>query len=229
MNPQEAVLRIWQSRAEARERQALYGRSDSGLRSEVTSGGHMDDMSQLIADVFVGAGLSPSSVHCGRSRLELPGYFRPEKKWDIVAMHEGKLVAAIELKCIASSYGNNMNNRAEEAMGNAVDLAHAIRSGLVGSHVPWLGYVFVIRDEQSSRNRVGVKQPHFAVDQAFIDASYQDRARLLCSRLALERLYDKTWFVVADPDSGAVSEPDAEMTWLKFEASIRGKVAEVLA
>ncbi len=189
----------------------------------------MDDMSKLIADVFISSGLPTTSVHCGRSKLELPGYFRPEKKWDIVAVHDGKLVAAIELKCIASSYGNNMNNRAEEAMGNAVDLAHAIRSGLVGSHVPWLGYVFVIRDEVASRRGVGVKQPHFAVDGAFVDASYQERARLLCSRLALERLYDKTWFVVADPDSSSVFEPDREMTWAKFEAAIRGKVAEVLA
>lgn len=229
MDSSAAVLRIWSSRAEARERQALYGTVDAGLRSEVTSGGHMDEMAQLIADTFVEAGLPRSSVNCGRTRLELPGYFRSEKKWDVVVMHHGALVAAIELKCIASSYGNNMNNRTEEAIGNAVDLALAAKTGLLGHHAPWLGYAFVIRDELKSRTPVGVKQPHFTVDPDFSGASYQERARLLCSRMVIERLYDRAWFVVADPDTQTVSEPDPEMTWAKFAAAINGVVAQVLA
>ena len=189
----------------------------------------MDDIAKLIADVFVDAGIPRSGVYCGRSKLELPGYFRPEKKWDIVVVHGGKLIAAVELKAIASSYGNNMNNRSEEAIGCAFDMAHGIKSGLFGSYSPWLGYAFVIRDEKKSQKAVGVKEPHFKVDPAFRGASYQDRARLLCSRLALERAYDKAWFVIADPIVGVVNEPDEEMTWAKFKAAIQGKVAEVLA
>ena len=224
-----AVLRIWASRAEARERQVALGRTDAGLRSEVTSGGHMDDMANLIADVFVDAGIPRSSVYCGRSKLELPGWFRPEKKWDIVVVHGGKLIAAIELKAIASSYGNNMNNRSEEAIGTAFDVVHGIKNGLFGSHAPWLGYAFVIRDEKKSHTPVRVTEPHFKVDRVFRSASYQDRARILCSRLVLERAYNKAWFVTADPDTGLVSEPDDEMTWAKFEAAIRGVVAEASA
>lgn len=228
----DAVLHIWQSRTEARERQIAAGKTDAGLRSEVTSGGHMDMMANLIADAFVDAKIPRSSVFCGRSSLKLPGYFRAEKQWDIVVVHKGQLVAAIELKAIASSYGNNMNNRTEEALGNAVDLAHSIKHNLVGSHTPWLGYVFVIRDEQGkkgSNHPVGVKEPHFKIDPAFKDKSYKERAQILCKRLALERLYDKVWFVTADPDTSTVNEPDTEMSWVKFKAAIEGKVGEVLA
>lgn len=229
MTPSEAVLSIWRSRTAARARQLAAGRADAGLRSEVTSGGHMNAMTNLIARVFVDAGLAPECIHSGRSRLELPGHFRAEKQWDIVVIHEGRLIAAIELKAIASSFGNNLNNRAEEALGNAIDLAHSIKGGLVGPHAPWLGYVFVIRDEAKSNRPVKVKEPHFAIDPTFRERSYVERAQILCSRLVLERLYNKSWFVTANPDRGVVSEPDPEMTWAKFEAAIRGVVAEAKA
>lgn len=229
MTPQEAVLDIWNSRAAARTRQEAAGRSDAGRRSEVTSGGHMDEMATLIANVFIGAGIAKENIFFKRSKLELPGYFRAEKKWDVVVVKDQKLIAAVELKAIASSYGNNLNNRTEEAIGNAVDIAHALRTGLVGPSVPWLGYVFVIRDEQESQNPVRVKQPHFKVDPAFTGKSYVQRAQILCSRLMLERIYDRAWFLTADPDEGSVSEPDPEMTWPKFQAAIKGAVEQELA
>lgn len=229
MTPHEAVLDIWSSRERARDRQLASGRSDAGLRSEVTSGGHMDEMAKLIANVFVGAGIEKENVFFQRSKLELPGYFRAEKKWDVVVVKNRKLIAAVELKAIASSYGNNLNNRTEEAIGNAVDIAHAVRTGLVGTNVPWLGYVFVIRDEHKSRQPVGVKEPHFNVDPAIRGKSYIQRAQFLCSRLMLERIYDRAWFVTADPVEGSVLEPDPEMTWAKFKAAIKGAVEQALA
>jgi hypothetical protein len=228
VDPKDCVLEIWRVRAAAAEAAAERGSNDTGKRSEVTSGTHMNALTDLIADTFVAAGIPRHEVHC-RKKLELPGYFRAEKKWDIVVVHDNKLVAAIELKAIASSYGNNMNNRAEEALGNATDLAHSIRSSLVGTHAPWLGYVFVIRDEEKSRKSVKNYAPHFPVDPAFKGRSYQQRAELLCRRLMLERLYDRAWFITADPVAGTVAEPDPEMGWAKFKAAIEGAVAQALA
>lgn len=225
----EAVLRIWLSRAEAHARQVAAGRTDAGLRSEVTSGGHLSAVADLIAKQFTDAGIKPNEIWCGRSKLELPGFYRCEKQWDVVVVRDNQLVAAIELKCIGSSYGKNLNNRIEEALGNAVDLAQAIKNNLVGTYAPWLGYVFVIRDDAESSRAVGCKEPHFPIDPAFRDASYQARARILCSRLVQERLYNSAWFVTADPTTGTVTEPDAQMTWAKFKAAIEGKVGEVLA
>ena len=229
MTPQEAVLDIWNSRARAKERQLATGKSDAGLRSEVTSGGHMDEMAKLIGNVFIEAGIGEENVFYKRSKLELPGYFRAEKKWDVVVVKDGKLIAAVELKAIASSYGNNLNNRTEEAIGNAVDIAHAVRTGLVGPNAPWLGYVFVIREEHKSMQPVSVKQPHFKVDPVIKDKSYVQRAQILCSRLMLERIYDRAWFITADPARKSVSEPDPQMTWAKFQAAIKGAVDQALA
>jgi len=61
----------------------------------------------------------PESCIAVDNRIELPGWFRAEKKWDLVIVHEGELLAAIEFKSqIGPSFGNNFNNRTEEAIGN---------------------------------------------------------------------------------------------------------------
>jgi hypothetical protein len=69
-----------------------------------------------------------------RTNIELPGYYRPTKKWDLVVVDKSCLVAAIEFKSQAGpSFGNNINNRAEEAIGSAVDIWRAYKEHLVGS------------------------------------------------------------------------------------------------
>lgn len=48
-------------------------------------------------------------------------YFRPNKKWDLLVVDNNELVIAIEFKSqVGPSFGNNFNNRTEEAMGSAV-------------------------------------------------------------------------------------------------------------
>lgn len=229
MDFREAVLHCWTMREDAAQRARERGNTDPGLRAGVTSGAHLDPLADLVKAGFVSAGILPAQIHNSRSNLELPGYFRAEKKWDVVVMHEGSLVGAVEFKSILGSYGNNMNNRAEEAMGNATDILHAAEAGLMGEVPPWLGYVFLMQDEDRSRSSVKVKEPHFPVDRDFRGASYQKRAMLLCRRLVMKRLYDAAWFVMADPITGTVTEPAPDLTWAKFEASIRGRVGEVLA
>jgi len=62
--------------------------------------------------------------------LELPGYYRSEKKWDLIALSGGELVAAMEFKSqVGPSFGNNFNNRCEEAIGSATDFWVAFREG----------------------------------------------------------------------------------------------------
>ena len=65
-----------------------------------------------------------------RVSVELPGFFRPTKEWDIVVVSDNNLIAAIELKSqIGPSFGNNFNNRTEEALGTAMDIWTAYREG----------------------------------------------------------------------------------------------------
>jgi hypothetical protein len=70
-------------------------------------------MANLVAEIFMEEGFPEASIQSGSS-LELPGYYRPEKKWDLLVVHEDTLAAAIEFKSqVGPSFGNNFNNRTE--------------------------------------------------------------------------------------------------------------------
>ena len=226
---EDAVMSCWSLRQAASNKARARGSKDSGLRAGVTSGAHLDPLAEFVATTFIEAGIPDYAIWNSRSRLDLPGYFRAEKRWDIVVVHSGELVAAVEFKSQFGSFGNNLNNRAEEALGNATDLQQAAEQGLLGRTAPWLGYVFLMQDEAKSRSPVAVTESHFRVDREFKDASYQDRVMLLCRRLVLKRLYDAAWFAVADPEAGVVCEPAEDLTWARFQAAIRGRVGEILA
>ena len=119
-----------------------------------------------------------------KQKLELPGYYRSTKKWDLLVVSRGQLVMAVEFKSIGGSYGNNLNNRTEEALGNASDIWTAYREGRFGTASrPLLGYLFLVRDEPKVLRPVANKEPHFKVDPAFTGASYAKRAEILCHRL----------------------------------------------
>jgi hypothetical protein len=92
-----AVRRYWLVREGQAQKQRESGTLDAGLRGAVTGGAHMDAMAELMESIFVDAGFAPSSIS-RRSAVELPGYFRPEKKWDLVVVHGDALAAAIEFK-----------------------------------------------------------------------------------------------------------------------------------
>ncbi len=107
------------------------------------------------------------------------------------------------------SFGNNSNNRAEEAIGNAVDFWTAYREGLFGHPVPrpFLGYVMLVEDMPGSRSVVRVNSSRFPVLPEFEECSYIERAARLCERLVAERLYDSTC-VLASPPAGEGIEPN---------------------
>ncbi len=227
-----AVHACWTERLSAAEKQAAAGLvSDVGLRSGVTSGRHLDPLAALVAKLFIEAGLPSASIHVNK-RIELPGYFRAEKQWDLVVVHEGQLVAAVEFKSMLGSYGNNLNNRAEEAIGNAHDLLQAFEEGGLGESTrpPWLGFLYVVQREGNSTRPVSTKSPHFPVDEVFEGASYIDRTIWLCRRLVQKRLYSGACVVSSNGgDLDAIEEPAEDLTFSKFAAGIAGRVAEALA
>jgi len=82
-------------------------------------------------------GLTNADIKISSSALTLPGFFRPTKRWDILVIHKEALIAAIELKSQAGpSFGNNFNNRVEEAIGTANDFWTAFRDGAFGDRTP---------------------------------------------------------------------------------------------
>jgi hypothetical protein len=61
------------------------------------------------------------------------GFLPSDKIVDLLIVNERRLVAALELKSqVGPSFGNNFNNRTEEAIGTAVDLWTALREGAFG-------------------------------------------------------------------------------------------------
>ena len=226
----EAIKTFWQSRADATQKQKDSGKTDQGERAGVTGGKNMDGFVNLVIDIVKANGLPHAQIHQNRAMLSLPGYFRPTKLWDLLVMNDGHLVAALEFKShVGPSFGNNFNNRTEEAIGTSHDLWTAYREGAFGKQTrPFVGWLMVVEDAPASRAPVKDKSPHFPVFKEFRGASYQKRYDILCQRLALEQLYSAA-AVIATPRTAVANGAFTElstMTGLRsFVASLAGHIA----
>lgn len=226
----EAVRAFWGNREAARQKQIESGKADQGERAGVTGGKNMDGFLSLVLDIIKANGLAHAEVHQNRSMLTLPGYFRPTKLWDLLVMHKGGLIAAIELKSqVGPSFGNNFNNRTEEAIGTAHDLWTAYREGAFGRQPrPFVGWLIMVEDAPQSRSPVQDSSPHFSVFEEFKGASYLKRYDLLCQRLVQEQLYTTATVIAAERsavESGKYSQLSS-MTGLKsFVTAFAGHIA----
>ncbi|HQX79594.1 MAG TPA: PaeR7I family type II restriction endonuclease [Steroidobacteraceae bacterium] len=231
----KAVAHYWRTLElqGARNRNA-GSNADRGARAAVTGGRQMDGFCELIRYVLLGVGLTDGDIYLDRE-LELPGYFRPTKKWDMLVVQGGVLLAAMEFKSQRGpSFGNNFNNRSEEAVGTAQDLATAFREGAFGKHGirPWAGWVMLLEECDRSTQVVGVAEPHFKVFGEFRDASYMRRYELLLRKLVLEKLYDSSAFLVATESGGPTGEfrePATDLTMKKFLGGLAGHIGGYLA
>lgn len=225
----KAIQHFWATRQQQAKKQVEAGQLDQGSRGEATGGKQMDGFVVLVRKLIIAAGLPSSSIYSTTS-LELPGYFRPEKKWDLIVVDNGILVAAIEFKSqIGPSFGNNFNNRSEEAIGTAQDIWTAYREGAFPiSHRPWLGYLMMLEDCERSTTPVSVRQPHFPVFPEFIDASYCRRYQTLLTRLVRERLYDSACLVTSSRQMGPKGRyitPDAQLSFERLANAIFSHVS----
>jgi Restriction endonuclease XhoI len=157
--------------------------------------------------------------------LKLPGYYRPQKQWDVVVAYRKVLVAAFELKALGGpSFGNNYNNRVEEALGSAVDLRRAALGDLFPAEKPWLGYFFIMEDGEGSRGPVRMYNGAFPVDAIWHDASYQDRFGIFCERLMAEGLYDAICYITSSAEDPTPVELVESLNWRHFSAAIMARI-----
>lgn len=178
-----AVKAFWTGRDLQTQKQVETGKTDAGTRGSVTGGLHLNALQELIAREFAPLEGLGATVR-RKGIIPLPGYYRRAKNWDIVVTYKETLVAAIECKSQVGSFGNNFNNRTEEAIGNAVDLWRAYEAGLVGTVKPWIGFVFVIEHAPGSTTPVRDQgKPLYRTDPAFDNSSYTNRYQLLFQRL----------------------------------------------
>lgn len=216
----KAVRFYWRTRSEQSKKQDSLGRTDAGTRGQVTGGKHLDGFARLVVEVGVAAGFDKSEIFTNTA-VPIPGYYRPQKNWDVVFLHEGKLVAAIELKSQSGSFGNNFNNRSEEVVGVSRDFWLAYRERAFGvSESPWLGYFFFLEDSESSTRPVSLQKSPLAPMSIFEQSSYLRRYEILCERLMLERDYNATALLVSSKDGKAVKDGGPNVTAYAFFKSL---------
>ena len=189
----------------------------------------MDGFIALVRDLIEANGLANAELRLKRKVLTLPGYFRPTKLWDLLLINKGRLVAAIEFKSQVGSFGNNFNNRTEEAIGTAVDFWTAYRENAFGDITrPFLGWIMLAEDAPGSRSPVRDTSPNFPVFSEFQNASYIQRYDILCKKLVHERLYT-TATVLASPRTGITTGEYvtlSDLTSLKtFVTNFAGHIA----
>lgn len=225
----QAVEMFWSNRSAATQQQEEIGTVDQGTRGAVTAGKNMDGFAALMADLAEANGLTDATViHDGRL-VTLPGFFRPTKQWDFLILREGRLVAALEFKSQVGSFGNNFNNRTEEAIGTAHDLWTAYREGAFGEQPkPFVGWLMLLEDATGSRSPVTDNSPHFPLLPDFKSASYADRYNILCKKLVQEQLYTSACIMLSPQsakDTGDYSDM-SELTSLKtFITTLAGHLA----
>jgi hypothetical protein len=205
----KAVHAFWYSRSSG-----VVARSQGGARDAVVGGKNMDGFVRIVRDVVVHCGFDADDVHVRKSRVALPGFFRATKNWDVLVIHERRLLGVFEFKSQVGSFGNNFNNRSEEVIGSAADLWVAHHHGAYGDGVrvsrnrvsedppallnptlqadprpPFLAWLMLLEECPESLRAVRCDEPHYPVFDEFKDASYAKRYQILCERLVERQLY----------------------------------------
>ena len=205
---QQAVRTLWHSRNSG----AVNAGSADG-RTAVVGGKNMDGFIDVVRAVVKHCGLPEDVVQVRKSRVVLPGFFRATKNWDVLVVHENRLLGVFEFKSQVGSFGNNFNNRSEEVIGSAADLWVAHHHGAYGGaprsrrqvqevspallnpviqsdpRPPFLAWLMLLEECDASMRSVRCDEPHFPVFEEFRDASYARRYQILCERLVERQLY----------------------------------------
>lgn len=225
----QAIQHYWKTRTGQLSPRRRGGKvRDQGKRAEVTGGKQLDGFLWVVRDLLKDAGIANAQVFTGQIDSYLPGYFRPTKRWDLLAVADGNLVACIEVKSHAGpSYGNNFNNRIEEAVGNAHDFWRAYKEGAFKTPLkPFLGYLMLLEHDTASTKPLKENEPHYKVLPEFKSASYAKRYQIFCEKAFREGLYDATAFLMSNKAGGLKGEfiePSPELSFKKLAAAINGR------
>lgn len=224
-----AVVSYWDVRERQAETSKALGVLNTGIRSEVTGGRHLDELHRLLVRVFVDAGI-PAHLIEVRKR-PIPGFFRRTKSWDVVVTVAGRVVGIIELKSMAGEEpGKNYNNRTDEALGQAVDVWTAVERGIIDSPMrPWLGYFMLLEDNSSANRLVKHLAPVWPADPEFDDSTYAKRYEIFFDRMVRERLLDAACLILGDKATGQVRFPAATLSFQAFAAAIHGRCLQFIA
>ncbi|OXM72991.1 type II restriction endonuclease [Amycolatopsis sp. KNN50.9b] len=185
----------------------------------------MNGIRDLVRDIFIENGMPKESIVY---EPFLPGFYRARKRWDMAVRYKGALVAALEFKSQVGSVGKNINNRFEEALGSGTDTWAAQRKfAAYGEVPPWLGYVFVLREDDETEQPNRPISALFPADPTFEGMSYNQRYQEMLKRFMGDNIYQGGWFITTKTDSeGRVSyaEPLPTASGKAFRVAVEGRV-----
>jgi hypothetical protein len=196
----DAVAYFWRTRDRQASEQKERNSSDQGNRGAVTGGKQMDGFIKLLTEIAIEFDVPQTSIHTKSNYL--PGYFRPSKDWDLlITTSDNNLVCAIELKSQVGSFGNNFNNRTEEALGSSYDLSTSLDENSLQFNIrPWIGYIVVLEKSEDSNRTVSVQEKLFRVRNEFRETSYLQRYDLFCNRLMKKQMYNAAALLWTEKD-----------------------------
>ncbi|RJF40937.1 hypothetical protein D4740_10415 [Actinomyces sp. 2119] len=185
----------------------------------------MNGVRDLVRDIFIEAGMPEESIVY---EPFLPGFYRARKRWDMAVAYKDVLVAALEFKSQVGSVGKNINNRLEEVLGSGADTwAAQTRNSAFGEIDPWLGYVFVLREDEETEALNRSVNALFPTDQMFAGLSYCQRYQKMVQRLMDDNIYQGAWFITTKIDASnrvSYDEPLDVATGRAFRAAVRNRV-----
>ena len=118
------------------------------------------------------------------------GHFRVAKSWDIVCRDKKSIPRiCVEFKSQVGSYGNNENNRYEEALGSGLDIRAKAGDAIA------LGFFLVICDEEASRR---INRPRLPdLNPRFANTSHIDRRLVFAERIVEYELNGRSLYDAA--------------------------------
>jgi hypothetical protein len=193
--------------------------TQEGYRGVMIGGGAMDGFAIAAQIVALSAGLPENDIIISKSaqdkRATLPGFFRPSKNFDFVVIRNQTPIVALEFKSINSSFGNNMNNRADEAIGQGTDLNAMYNGNGIRAGEFFSGYILCMADNADSRSAIReINLPLINLDVEMNQLSYQGRGDAMCLRLEQQNIWTCTSFLSSD-----LSNCDGDYTVLSPENS----------
>lgn len=179
----------------------------------VTARSAQADIIESLRIKLVEEGVPEGSIRLGKGAILTGALTGRDRVWDLVVLDDDQLVAAVELKTnVGRAFHNNMGNRMEEALGLAADFGRAYNSADRHPIRPFLGFVFVLEENETS-TRSGDRP------------SVIDRYRDFFRRLVEGEIYDAvSYMTFTDSSPATVTEPDPAMGFERFAQALADRV-----
>jgi len=229
----KAVAHYWRT-LEAQTHKQKVG-TDRGRRSAVTGGKQMDGFCELVDWVLRENGLDEASIYL-RSDREIPGFFRPTKEWDMLVVHEGRTMAAVEFTSYrVPPLASDTNTCIEETVGMAADVWTVLGEGAYNPprKRPWLGWVMLFEDRTVAKRPAPEAWPPVEASPDFSIGSHgRGATEQILHKFTHERLFDAAALIASPGKGGAQGvfiEPAEDLSMKWFLASLAGYMAGYLA